>query len=78
MYPRDTRSADKTAGKLRLLYEATPLAMIVEQAGGSAVTDDSRRILDIVPERLHQRVPLIIGSKQDVAMALRAPSHRRP
>lgn len=78
MYPRDTRSADKTAGKLRLLYEAAPLAMIVEQAGGSAVTDDGRRILDIVPERLHQRVPLIIGSKQDVAMALRFLKGERP
>ena len=52
--------------------------MIVEQAGGSAVTDDGRRILDIVPERLHQRVPLIIGSKQDVAMALRFLKGERP
>jgi fructose-1,6-bisphosphatase I len=54
-------------GKLRLLYEASPLAMVVEQAGGSASTG-SQRILDIVPESLHQRVPLIIGSTEDVQL----------
>jgi len=53
-------------GKLRLLYEAAPLAMIVEQAGGAASTG-AERILDIQPESLHQRVPLIIGSCDDVA-----------
>jgi fructose-1,6-bisphosphatase I len=53
-------------GKLRLLYEAAPLAMVVEQAGGSATTGD-QRILDIVPTSLHQRVPLILGSAEDVA-----------
>ena len=53
-------------GKLRLLYEAAPLAMVVEQAGGSASTG-SRRILDIEPTSLHQKVPLIIGSVEDVA-----------
>jgi fructose-1,6-bisphosphatase I len=53
-------------GKLRLLYEAAPLAMIVEQAGGAATTGD-KRILEIEPTSLHQRVPLIIGSPQDVA-----------
>jgi len=53
-------------GKLRLLYEAAPLAMIVEQAGGAATTGDAR-ILDIQPTSLHQRVPLIIGSSKDVA-----------
>jgi len=52
-------------GKLRLLYEAAPLAMIVEQAGGAATTGD-KRILDIEPTSLHQRVPLIIGSEKDV------------
>src|SRR6266446_4902320 len=52
-------------GKLRLLYEAAPLAMIVEQAGGAATTGD-QRILDIEPTSLHQRVPLIIGSTHDV------------
>jgi fructose-1,6-bisphosphatase I len=54
-------------GKLRLLYEAAPLGMVVEQAGGNASTG-SRRILDIVPESLHQRVPLIIGSTEDVRL----------
>ena len=52
-------------GKLRLLYEAAPLAMVVEQAGGAATTG-SERILDIDPTSLHQKVPLIIGSRDDV------------
>jgi fructose-1,6-bisphosphatase I len=52
-------------GKLRLLYEAAPLAMVVEQAGGAGSTG-SERILDIQPTSLHQRVPLIIGSRDDV------------
>src|SRR5436190_17474080 len=52
-------------GKLRLLYEAAPLAMVVEQAGGLATTGD-QRILDIQPTSLHERVPLILGSKEDV------------
>jgi len=55
-------------GKLRLLYEANPLAFIVEQAGGAA-TDGKCRILDISPDELHQRTPLFIGSKSDVGMA---------
>jgi fructose-1,6-bisphosphatase I len=65
-------AADKKhpRGKLRLLYEAAPLAMVVEQAGGLA-TDGCRPILDIVPETLHQRVPLIIGSRRDVEFATR-------
>jgi fructose-1,6-bisphosphatase I len=54
-------------GKLRLLYEASPLAMVVEQAGGSASTG-TQRILDIQPHDLHQRVPLIIGSTWDVEL----------
>jgi fructose-1,6-bisphosphatase I len=53
-------------GKLRLLYEASPLAMVAEQAGGAATTGD-RRILDLEPTSLHQKVPLIIGSREDVA-----------
>ena len=53
-------------GKLRLLYEASPLAMIVEQAGGSATTG-AQRILDVQPTSLHQKVPLIIGTRDDVA-----------
>jgi fructose-1,6-bisphosphatase I len=52
-------------GKLRLLYEASPLAMVVEQAGGSATTG-IQRILEIEPTSLHQKVPLIIGSREDV------------
>ena len=52
-------------GKLRLLYEAAPLAMVVEQAGGVSSTG-AERILDIQPTSLHQKVPLIIGSRDDV------------
>ncbi len=64
MYPRDTKDPAK-AGKLRLLYEANPMAFIVEQAGGAATTG-YQRILDIAPEGLHQRVPVILGSKNEV------------
>ena len=63
LYPADTRSSE---GKLRLLYEAAPLALVVEQAGGAA-TDGRRPILDLAPKSLHQRTPLFIGSKADVA-----------
>jgi fructose-1,6-bisphosphatase I len=56
------------SGKLRLMYEANPLAFICEQAGGRA-TDGQRRILDIRPEELHQRTPLYIGSTDDVLVA---------
>ncbi|MCI5210316.1 MAG: class 1 fructose-bisphosphatase, partial [Candidatus Electrothrix sp. ATG2] len=69
LYPRDKKSTDKPDGKLRLLYEAAPLAMIAEQAGGMAITDDGRRILDIEPTDLHQRVALVIGSRNEVALA---------
>jgi len=65
IYPEDTKDPQKPTGKLRLLYEANPLAYIVEQAGGYASTG-YERILDIKPVELHQRVPLIIGSKQEV------------
>ncbi|MSQ84948.1 MAG: class 1 fructose-bisphosphatase [Myxococcales bacterium] len=61
-YPDDKKSP---LGKLRLLYEAHPLAYLVEQAGGKA-TDGHRRILDIVPDGLHTRVPLVIGNGPDV------------
>ncbi|HFD04567.1 MAG TPA: class 1 fructose-bisphosphatase [Firmicutes bacterium] len=67
LYPRDNKDPKKPHGKLRLLYEAQPLAYIVEQAGGAASTG-TERILDIQPTELHQRVPLIIGSKEDVEM----------
>jgi len=69
LYPRDTKDTTKAGGKLRLLYEAAPLAFIAEQAGGRAITDDGREIMDIVPKSLHQRVPLIIGSKDEVDLA---------
>jgi fructose-1,6-bisphosphatase I len=62
LYPADRQSPN---GKLRLLYEASPLAFIAEQAGGMAV-DGKQRILEIQPTDLHQRVPLIIGSEEDV------------
>ena len=69
LYPRDKKSTDKPDGKLRLLYEAAPLALIAEEAGGLAITDDGRRILDIEPKDLHQRVALVIGSRDEVALA---------
>lgn len=65
MYPADNRDPKKPSGKLRLMLEAAPMAMIVEQAGGLAI-DGTRRILDIEPHELHQRVPLFVGSKSDV------------
>ena len=68
MYPAD---ANSPSGKLRLLYEASPLAFIVEAAGGAA-SDGEHRILDIEPVELHQRTPLVIGSKDDVAFVERA------
>ena len=66
-YPANSKA---TSGKLRLLYEANPLAFICEQAGGAA-TDGSRRILEIQPTELHQRTPLFLGSKLDVEAAER-------
>ena len=65
MYPADTRDPKKP-GRLRLLYEANPMAMLIEQAGGAASTGRGR-LLDVVPSALHQRVPVILGSKQEVA-----------
>jgi fructose-1,6-bisphosphatase len=69
MYPRDTKDPSK-AGRLRLLYEANPMAMIVEQAGGAASTG-RERILDIVPTSVHQRVPVILGSRLEVERIVR-------
>ncbi|MCI5137590.1 MAG: class 1 fructose-bisphosphatase, partial [Candidatus Electrothrix sp. AR1] len=69
LYPRDKKSTDKPDGKLRLLYEAAPLALVAEEAGGMAITDDGRRILDIEPKDLHQRVALVIGSRDEVTLA---------
>jgi fructose-1,6-bisphosphatase I len=67
-YPLDYKDPQNPRGKLRLLYEAAPTAMIAEQAGGKA-TDGQRPIIDIEPEELHQRVPLFIGSCEDVDFA---------
>src|SRR5262245_3281663 len=64
-YPSNKKSPK---GKLRLLYEANPLAFIVEQAGGAAI-DGAQRVLDLMPSELHQRTPLYIGSKNDVDLA---------
>ena len=64
MYPADSRSPH---GKLRLMYECNPMAMIVEAAGGRAI-DGKQRIMEIVPSSLHQRIPIFIGSAEDVAI----------
>jgi fructose-1,6-bisphosphatase I len=64
LYPWDQREPDKP-GKLRLMYEANPMAFIVEQAGGLA-TNGHERILDIVPAKLHQRVSVMLGSAAEV------------
>jgi fructose-1,6-bisphosphatase I len=67
-YPADTRDPTKPHGKLRLLYEAGPLAFLAEQAGGAA-SDGTRPILDIQPTDLHQRTPLFIGNSDLVSLA---------
>ena len=63
-YPFDTKYAHK-AGKLRLMYEANPMSLLIERAGGGA-TDAVNRILDIEPTDIHQRVPVVLGSKNEV------------
>ncbi|HWH81788.1 MAG TPA: class 1 fructose-bisphosphatase [Burkholderiaceae bacterium] len=65
LYPRDTKDANK-AGRLRLLYEANPIAMLIEQAGGMASTGRGR-LLEVQPEALHQRIGFVFGSAQEVA-----------
>jgi fructose-1,6-bisphosphatase I len=65
LYPWDQREPDKP-GKLRLMYEANPMAFLVEQAGGMA-TNGRERILDIVPGKLHERVSVVLGSKNEVS-----------
>jgi len=69
MYPADSQDPHKPHGKLRMLCEAAPMAFIAEQAGGAA-TDGKQRILDIKATELHERVPLFIGCKADVAKAM--------
>jgi fructose-1,6-bisphosphatase I len=65
LYPLDHKDPKNPRPKLRLVYEANPLAFIVEQAGGKASTGEER-ILDLKPSSLHQRVPLVIGSSYEV------------
>ena len=65
-------TAKHPSGKLRLLYEANPMSFLVEQAGGTSVTADGRRTMDIVPRELHERVPLVMGSRDEVAAVLSA------
>ncbi|MFW2177112.1 MULTISPECIES: class 1 fructose-bisphosphatase [unclassified Moraxella] len=63
-YPFDTKHPDK-AGKLRLMYEANPMSLLIEQAGGAS-TDAVNRILEIEPTNIHQRVPVVLGAKNEV------------
>lgn len=65
MYPWDKREPNKP-GKLRLMYEGNPMALLVEQAGGKATTDGVQRILDVEPSQLHQRIPIVLGSANEV------------
>ena len=67
LYPSDYSNPKKPKPKLRLLYEVAPLAFLTEQAGGAA-TSGAERALDIQPSSLHDRVPIVMGSKQDVEL----------
>ena len=69
MYPKDSKDSSK-AGRLRLMYEANPMSFIVEQAGGASSTG-RMRMLDVVPEYIHQRVPVIMGSRDEVERVCR-------
>jgi fructose-1,6-bisphosphatase I len=69
MYPWDKREPGKP-GKLRLMYEANPMGWLIEQAGGAASTG-TERILDIQPTQLHQRVSVVLGSKNEVERVMR-------
>ncbi|MEY4751987.1 MAG: hypothetical protein RIQ60_4201, partial [Pseudomonadota bacterium] len=64
MYPWDQREPDKP-GKLRLMYEANPMAFLVEQAGGVA-SNGRQRIMDLTPSKLHERVSVVLGSRNEV------------
>jgi fructose-1,6-bisphosphatase I len=65
LYPLDSETVAK-GGRLRLLYEANPMALLIEAAGGKSTTG-TQRILDVVPDGIHQRVPVILGSAEEVA-----------
>jgi fructose-1,6-bisphosphatase I len=67
LYPADAPGGKSPSGKLRVLYECHPLAFVVEQAGGRASTG-TQRVLDVVPESLHSRIPLAIGSREEVEL----------
>ena len=69
LYPVDNKLPAK-AGRLRLMYEANPMSMLVEQAGGKSSTG-SQRIMDVVPESIHQRIPVIIGTSNEVSLVER-------
>ncbi len=69
LYPRDNKLPRK-AGRLRLMYEANPMAMLIREAGGLA-TDGALPLLDIVPTELHQRVPVVLGSAEEVERVAR-------
>jgi fructose-1,6-bisphosphatase I len=69
MYPMDDRIREK-GGKLRLMYEANPMSFIIEQAGGMSSTG-RERIMELQPSELHQRVPVILGSKKEVERIVR-------
>jgi len=64
MYPWDQREPNKP-GKLRLMYEANPMSFLVEQAGGAS-TNGNQQILDLVPTDLHERVSVMLGSKEEI------------
>ena len=64
MYPKDNKDPSKP-GRLRLMYEANPMGLVVEQAGGIASTGRGR-ILELAPELIHQRIPVIMGSRNEV------------
>ena len=73
MYPATTKAPN---GKLRLMYEANPMAFIMEQAGGMA-TDGKQRILEVQATELHQRTPLYMGSEEDMKLAMEFESGAR-
>lgn len=65
LYPWDKREPNKP-GKLRLMYEGNPMSFLVEQAGGKSTTDGRQAIMDVIPTELHQRVPVVLGSANEV------------
>lgn len=77
LYPADSKDPQKPHGKLRLLYECNPLSLVAEQAGGAASTG-TQRMLDVQPYELHQRVPIIVGSREEVALAEKFFSGKMP